>query len=354
MPTEYSVAGGPSGGYGREDLSMHNLKAMNNMKTLDDFRRYYAEFLSKELGTAESVRKSTIIKAFLVWLFAIPITIGAIWLSTSFMGKEYFWALVVLNVLVLGFLAYMLYREILASPRFYNLFKGRVIDGIIRFIDERLQYIPHRAVPVAVFGRSGLFNNPVHKYEGDDYCILQLEDGTIVEFSEVHAHQKVKDSQGSHWEPIFEGLFAHIKLAHPRGGEMYIVPKGTSPEEIGTKTSRLQSYPIENSTLSVVYELYANSPMTVKRYLTPELIQAIASYHVKNPTLPLYYGMNGPHVYVAIPRDTVLLEPNVWQSLADVQSLEKFFEDLNTLWNILTHVVDLSGQSVTSHPEQAH
>ncbi len=324
------------------------------MKTIDDFRRYYAEFLSKELGTAESARKSTIFKAFLVWVFAIPITIVAIWLSTSFMGQEYFWALVVLNVLVFGFLAYMLYRETLSSPRFYNLFKGRVIDGIIRFIDERLQYIPHRAVPVAVFGRSGLFNKPVHKYEGDDYCILQLEDCTTVEFSEVHAHQKVKDEQGTHWEPIFEGLFAHIKLATPRGGEMYVVPKNTPADEIGSKTSRLQSHPVENSALSTAYEVYANGPMTVKRYLTPELIQAIVSYHEQNPTLPLYYGMQGPHVYIAIPRETVLLEPNVWHSLADVQSLEKFFEDLNTLWNIISYAVDLSGQSVASQAEGAH
>lgn len=325
---------------------------MIDMKTLDDFRRYYAEYLSKELGTAEATRKSTIVKAFLVWVLAIPITAGAVWVTTSFMGQEYFWALMVLNVLVFGFLAYMFYREVLSSSRYYNLFKGRVIDGIIRFIDERLHYIPHRAIPVAVFGRSGLYNKPIHKYEGDDYCILQLEDGTTVEFSEVHAYQKVKDGQGSRWDPVFEGLFAHIKLSHPRGGEMYIVPKGTSTEEIGAKISRLQAYPIENPTLSTAYEVHANSPMTVKRYLTPELMQAIASYHAENPTLPLYYGMNGPHVYIAIPREAVLFEPNVWQSLSDVQSLERFFQDLSTLWHLITHSVDLSGRAVASSAEE--
>ncbi len=324
---------------------------MIDMKTLDDFRRYYAEYLSKELGTAEATRKSTIVKAFLVWVLAIPVTAAVVWVTTSFMGQEYFWALVVLNVLVFGFLAYMFYREVLSSPRYYNLFKGRVIDGIIRFVDERLHYIPHRAIPVAVFGRSGLYNKPIHKYEGDDYCILQLEDGTTVEFSEVHAYQKVKDGQGSRWDPVFEGLFAHIKLSQPRGGEMYIVPKGTSAEEIGTKTSRLQSYPPENSTLSTAYEVYANSPMTVKRYLTPELMQAIASYHAENPTLPLHYGMHGPHVYIAIPREAVLFEPNVWQSLSDVQGLERFFQDLSTLWHLVTHSVDLSGRAVASSAE---
>jgi hypothetical protein len=329
-------------------------KTMLNMKTLDDFRRYYADFLSKELGTAESVRRSTILKALLVWVLAVPITALAIWGSTSVMGEEYFWALVALNVLVFGFLGYMVYREVLSSPRYYHLFKGRVIDGIIRFIDERLQYMPHRAIPVAVFGQSGLFHRPIHKYEGDDYCLLQLEGGSLVEFSEVHAYQKIKNEQGMRWEPVFEGLFAHAKLAQPRGGELYVVPKGTPAEEVGTRTSRLQSYPVENSALGMAYEVYANSPLTVKRYLTAELIEAIVAYHQQNPTLPLYLGMQGTHVYIAIPRETVLLEPNVWHSLADVQSLEKFYLDLNTLWSILSKAVGLYKQTVASQPEEAH
>jgi hypothetical protein len=268
------------------------------------------------------------------------------------MGEKYFWALVALNVLVFGFLGYMVCREVLSSLRYYKLFKGRVIDGIIRFIDERLQYMPHRAIPVAVFGQSGLFHKPIHKYEGDDYCFLQLEDGSLVEFSEVHAYQKIKNEQRR--EPVFEGLFAHAKLAQPRGGELYVVPKGTPVEEVGTKTSRLQSYPVENAVLSMAYEVYANSPLTVKRYLTAELIEAIVAYHQENPTLPLYLGMHGPHVYIAIPRETVLLEPNVWHSLADVQSLEKFYLDLNTLWSILSKAVGLSKQTVASQPEEAH
>jgi hypothetical protein len=327
---------------------------MLNMKTLDDFRRYYADFLSKELGSAESVRKSTILKAFLAWVVAILLMVVATMAGTSYMGEEYFWALVALNVLVFSFLGYMVYREVLSSPRYYNLFKGRVIDGIVRFIDERLQYIPHRAIPVAVFGRSGLFHKPIYKYEGDDYCLLQLEDGSLVEFSEVHAYQKIKSEQGTRLEPVFEGLFAHAKLAQPRSGELYVVPKGTPAEEVGTKTSRLQSYSVENSALSMAYEVYANSPLTVKRYLTAELIEAIVAYHQENPTLPLYLGMHGPHVYIAIPRDTVLFEPNIWHSLVDVQKLEKFYLDLNTLWSILSKAVGLSKQTMASQPEEAH
>ncbi|RMF49633.1 MAG: hypothetical protein D6750_05855, partial [Bacteroidetes bacterium] len=95
------------------------------MKTLEEFRRFFAEGLSKELAAAESTRKNTILKGVLVWVAAIPITALAIWASTSFMGKEYLIPLIILNGLVFFFLAYMLWREVLSSRRFYNLFKGR-------------------------------------------------------------------------------------------------------------------------------------------------------------------------------------------------------------------------------------
>jgi len=316
------------------------------MKTLEDFRQYFADYLSKELSTAESVRKQTIVRAVLVWVFAIPVTLLSVWGITQFMGQEHFWAVAILCGLVFGFLAYMLYREVLSSRRFYNLFKSRVIDGIIRFVDDRLYYLPHRAVPVAVFGRSGLFNKPVHRYEGDDYCVVQLENGTIVEFSEVHAHHKVKGNQGNREESVFEGLFAHVKLSNPRGGEIYIVPKGTSPEELGNKSTRFQSYPVENAAFSSVYEVYVNSPMTGKRCLTPELIEAFVSYHQHHPDLPLYYASHGHNIYVAMPRKSVLFEPDIWSSLVDVQSLEAFFKDLSDLWQILNKAVDLSGQPI--------
>lgn len=61
---------------------------MTDMKTLDDFRRYYAEYLSKELGTAEATRKSTIVKAFLVWVVAIPVTVVAVWALLRSWGRS--------------------------------------------------------------------------------------------------------------------------------------------------------------------------------------------------------------------------------------------------------------------------
>ncbi len=322
------------------------------MKALEEFRRFFAEGLSKELAAAESTRKNTIFKGVLVWVAAVPITALAVWASVSFMGQEYLIPLIILNGLVFFFLAYMLWREVLSSRRFYNLFKGRVIEGIIRYVDERLHYIPHRSIPVSTFVRSRLFGKPVHKYEGDDYCFMQLDNGTVVEFSEVHAFSLVKENNQRRQEPIFEGLFAHIRTSEGRIGDLYILPKGLSEADLN-QPGRVQAFTPDHSGFAEHFVVYANSGAAVRRYLTPPLMQAFLDFRAQHPDRLLYYASHGSNIYVGMTANKQLFEPNVWESLVDVQSLETFFVDLSTFVRVLGSVADLSGQPQASEPQPA-
>lgn len=324
----------------------------HDMKTLEEFRRFFAEELSQELAAAESARKKTIFKGFLVWVAAVPLTALATWASISFMGKEYWFPLIILNGLVFFFLAYMLWREVLSSRRFYNLFKGRVIEGIIRYVDDRLHYIPHRAIPVSTFVKSRLFGKPVHKYEGDDYCFMQLENGTVAEFSEAHAFSLIKENNQRRQEPIFEGLFGHIKTAEGRIGDLYILPKGLSDADLH-QPGRVQAFTPDHSEFAEHFVVYANSGAAVRRCLTPSLVQAFLDFRAQHPDCLLYYASHGSDIYVGMTASKPLFEPHVWQSLTDVQSLESFFVDLSAFMRVLGSVADLSGQPQTSEPQPA-
>ncbi|MDW8133427.1 MAG: DUF3137 domain-containing protein, partial [Bacteroidia bacterium] len=238
---------------------------------------------------AESARKSTTLRAIIIWILAVPITILAIWASSTWMGQEYLIPLIILNVLIFFFLAYMVSREILNSRKFYNLFKGRVIEGIIKYIDDRLHYIPHRYIAATTFLKSRLFGKPIHKYEGDDYCFMQLENGTAVEFSEVHALTLVKEGNKKHYEPVFEGLFAHVTCKEPRLGDIYIVPKGVSESDL-YQPGRVQTYASEDSGFDQHFTVYANSAGAVKRYLTPELTKAFREFKERHPDKQIYYA----------------------------------------------------------------
>ncbi|MEN3041652.1 MAG: DUF3137 domain-containing protein [Bacteroidia bacterium] len=322
------------------------------MVTIDDFRRFFSEKLVKELETAESARKKTILKAILVWVLAVPLGIGAIWGLANLMGKEYLVAIVILVVLVFSFIGYMFWKEILNSRSFYTLFKGRVIDGIIRFVDERLHYIPHRYISPNVLVNSRLFNLPIHQYEGDDYCFMQLENGVFLEFSEVHAKSIEKKDSKKEVKPIFDGLFAHIHCVEPRIGDIYILPKDMTDANL-YQPGRIQAHKSDNPEFDAHFNVYTSSLAAFRKYLTPQLINTILELHREHPERNIMIASHGKEVYVGITCKSHFFEPDVWKPLINVSALEEFFADISALMRLLNTTADLSGSPAKMEAQPA-
>jgi len=322
-----------------------------HMKTTDDFRQFFRDQLSKELASAESARKKTILRGFLVWIGAIALGIAAIWGLGKWSGGEHIVGIVILVVLVFGFLAYMVWKEVLSDRHFYNLFKGRVIDGIVRFVDERLHYIPHRYVPPAVLVQSRLFAKPIHQYEGDDYCFMQLDNGIFLEFSEVHAKTIEKENGKKQAIPIFDGLFAHLKFTEPRVGDLYILPKGMTEADL-YQPGRLTQYTTGNPEFDQHFVVYVSSQAVIRRYVTPQFIQAILEFRREYPDRRFLLAMHGKEVYLGVFCKSHFFEPDVWRPLTNVESLEQFFTDINSLMRLLHAIADLSGLPLTAEAAQ--
>ncbi|MCS7153310.1 MAG: DUF3137 domain-containing protein [Bacteroidia bacterium] len=327
-------------------------KPKRDMKTTEEFRSFFASRLVKELESAENARKSTILKAIMVWVITIPVIAGATWGIARWMGQEYLIAILILNVLVFGFVAYMFWREMLSSRRFYNLFKGRVIDGIIRFVDERLHYIPHRYLSPSVLVKSRLFAKPIHAFEGDDYCFMQLDNGVFLEFSEVHAKTVERKEGKKQVLPVFDGLFAHVHCAEARVGDLYILPKGMTEADL-YQPGRLTTYKTDVEEFDKHFTVYASSAATIRRHLTNSLIQAILEFHRQNPNRMILLASHGRELYLGMTCESHLFEPNVWQSLKDVKGLEEFFADVNALMHLLNAATDLSGSPVRTEAQPA-
>lgn len=317
------------------------------MKSLDEFRQFFASTLRRELEVAESARKQTILRAVLAGVITLLVMVLVPYAITQAFGTEYAVGVIILNVLVFSALGYMVTREILSSRGFYNLFKARVIEGIIQFIDNRLRYIPHRHLSPAVLVKSRLFSKNIHEFEGDDYCFMQLSNGTFVEFSEVHAKTKVRDQSEKHMEPIFDGLFAHIHCTEGRIGDLYIVPKGTDESQLSPhQAGKLQHFNTENSEFEEYFTVYGTSSVAARRYITPALMSALVEFRRSHPDRLVYYASHGSEVYIGVTSESHLFEPNVWKPLTDVKSLEKFFEDFNDFFGLLHAAADLSGEPI--------
>lgn len=312
---------------------------------MEDFKRFFSERLARELSTAESARKATIFKAVLVWVFAIPLAALATWGIASWMGMEYLVAVAVLIALIVGFLSFMLWREILASRRFYTIFKARVIDNIVRFVDERLHYIPHRYIPPATLVKSRLFAKPIHKYEGDDYCFMQLDNGMLVEFSEVHAATIKKTNGNRETVPIFDGLFAHVHCVEPRVGDLYILPKGMSEADL-YQPGRLHLHETDDPEFNGYFTVYASSGGAVRQYLSQRLIRALVEFRRAYPERTILLATHGKELYLGISCKTHFFEPDVWVPLTNIEALETFFMDISVLMKVINAAVDLSGEPV--------
>ncbi|MCS6789486.1 MAG: DUF3137 domain-containing protein [Bacteroidia bacterium] len=321
------------------------------MKTLEDFRKFFNEQLSVELSAAEAARKSTIMRAFLVGGIIAVLAVLALWGVVKILGAVHLIGAGILVALVFSFLGFMMVRETLRNRNFYNLFKGRVVEGIIRYVDERLHYIPHRYIPSSVLLRSHLFNKPAHSYEGDDYCFMRLENGVFLEFSEAHLKGIVKEEGTKKVIPLFDGIFAHLHVPEARVGEMYILPSGMSEADL-YHTGRLHTYTSDSPEFDSQFVVYASTASAVRRYLNSSLIRAFADFRTKYPNRHIYYASHGHNIYLGITAEQYFFEPNVWQSLVDVESLERFFLDLNDTMILLNAVADLSGEPIASQQPQ--
>ncbi|MGQ9863392.1 MAG: DUF3137 domain-containing protein [Bacteroidia bacterium] len=301
------------------------------MRTLEEFREFFRQELSQKLDEAESLRKNTLLKAYFVWPVTILVIIGSSYgLINAFEdGYKYAIPIIILNILVFGFLGYTVYRSFIDNRKFYNVFKHSVIEGILKYIEPGITYFPLKHLPPAYLGKSGLFNKPIHRYEGDDLCHIHTENGTQIEFSEAHAYTKIKVDRVQKEESVFQGIFLYGKIHHPRAGELFIVPSTMSLEDLKS-THRLIQLELDRPALEKHFNLYAHSP-TMKKHLSSALLENLEAYKNEYPERDVFIAIRDNEFFIGISYDRPLLEPKIHSSLRDIQNLEEFFLDVNWL-----------------------
>lgn len=301
------------------------------MKTVEEFREFFRQELSQKLDNAESLRKTTLLKAYSVWPIVLLVIIGSSYgLINAFEdGYEYAIPIFILATLVFGFLGYTVYRSFMDNRKFYNVFKHNVIEGILRYIEPGITYFPFKYLPPAYLGKSGLFNKPIHRYEGDDFCHIHVKDDIQIEFSEVHAYTKIKLGQEKKEEEVFQGIFLYGKITHPRAGELFLIPSTMNLEDIKS-THRLTQLDLERPALEKHFNLYVHSP-SMKKHLSAALLDSLEAYKNEYPDREVYISIRDNEFFIGISYDRPLLEPNLHSSLRNIQNLEEFFLDINWL-----------------------
>ena len=155
------------------------------MKTLKDLKNLYGTTLLPDLEVLEGERRKIAKKLIGIGLGVL----GTVILIIAFFFNQVndkmalFIFPGVIGMIVFGSIYQFL------TKGYVKEFKGKIIQRIVSFLDENLNYNASGCIPQSQFVGCRIFKRSPDRYKGDDRVQGKLE-STQIEFSEIHAEYK--------------------------------------------------------------------------------------------------------------------------------------------------------------------
>ena len=299
------------------------------MKTLEELKDFYQTELVKDLQLLDTKRKQVMRNA-LIGIGAIAV-LGliafAVVVSQGGPPQIIIFLLIGGGLLVTG-IFYL-------SGRGYKAeFKRQIISKVIAFLEPGLTYQPTSRIDKQTFKISGLFNQRIDRYRGEDR-VQGMVGKTQIAFSEIHAEYKTHSNKRTEWHTIFKGLFFIADFNKHFNGQMVVLPD-TAEKLFGGLGKMLQSWNVARADLIKLedpefereFVVYGSNQIEARYILSTSLMRQILDF--KNKTgLKIHLSFTGSKVYVALPMTKNLFEPKYLASIADFAPIAEYFHDLS-------------------------
>jgi hypothetical protein len=287
------------------------------MKSTSELTDFYYKKLFPSLEKLEDDRKQ---------LRHRIITIGVIYTVVSILlASTLFSATGSGDVLIFGLVFYLaigggIYKYLIKD--YTKEFKNKVISPLITALDKNLNYSQESHVPTEYFTRSRIFTSKPDKISGNDFVKGSI-DGIEIQFSDLHAQKKHKDSKGNtSWSTIFQGLFIVSDFNKNFKGETIILPDSAQNTFGNLIGSWLQSNNMNRDELvkmdSVAFEkefvVYSTDQIEARYILSPLLMSKLLAFK-KRSKYPLSISFRGGNIFMAIASNKDLFEPSIFHSL---------------------------------------
>ncbi len=303
------------------------------MKTIEELHEFFRNELIKYLEPMEKRRKGVLNKIIITGAVAgiIALVIGIIVASRirtqfAFFMPVIIWA-VIIWAAIIGLAAKIL------SAGYVVEFKQFVIQPLVRFIADGLDYNPKDYIKKDVFMLSKIFITRPNRYKGDDLVSGQIG-STKLRFSELDAEYESGSGKDRHRTTIFKGLFFMADFNKDFCGTTIVLPD-TAEKLFGWLGEKLQSMNVFRSQLikleDVEFEkhfvVYGADQIEARYILSPSLMKRIVDFKEKTGR-KIYLSFVGSMVFVAIWINRPLFEPRLFSTLLDFASVRQYFEDL--------------------------
>lgn len=299
------------------------------MKTLEDLREFYNTTLLADLEGLEQKRKK-VAQKLIYLIIAIVCVVGIcffLWLRNFNTSIAVIFVPLVLCLIISGFLCKLFTRGYVAQ------FKSLVIQRIVHFIDENLNYAADDCIDKSTFMLSKIFTTKPNRYKGDD-LVWGKVGATKIKFSEIHAEHESGSGKNRRRYTVFKGLFFIGDFNKDFTTQTMVLPD-TAEKLFGYLGQKLQSLNIFRGQLIKLddpefekhFVVYGNDQIQARYILSTSLMERIVEFKKKTGR-KIYLSFVGSMVFVAVSYTRSLFEPRIFKTLLDFDPIRKYFEDL--------------------------
>lgn len=299
------------------------------MKTLEDLREFYNVTLLADLQNLEQERKKIVFK-----LICIIVTILCI-LGVCFL----FWRVnfnAILAALFIPAVLCLIIGVVLCkflTRGYVAKFKSLVIERIVHFIDENLNYAADDCIDKSTFMLSKIFTTKPNRYKGDDLVSGKVG-ATKIKFSEIHAEHESGSGKNRRRYTVFKGLFFIGDFNKDFTTQTVVLPD-TAEKLFGYLGQKLQSLNIFRGQLIKLddpefekhFVVYGNDQIQARYILSTSLMERIVEFKKKTGR-KIHLSFVGSMVFVAVSYTKKLFEPRLFRTLLDFGPIREYFEDL--------------------------
>lgn len=311
-----------------------------------DFAKLQADLIAGDLHALEAERKAFTKKFWkyfficLAFFLGVPIMINLL-IPDSRIGP---WiglgAVLIISSLVLGVMYNRFYKY------FKEQFKGKVIPAVVKFVDERLEYDPHRSL-IHEYSNSRIFTKRADRYRAEDTISGKFE-LTSFSFGEIHTEYKTvsTDKNGARketWHTIFKGMFFVSDFNKDFHGET-MIDVDTMERYLGKLGRKLQQWnpsrtgdlvKLENPEFEKKFAVYSTDEQECRYILTPSLMERLLEM-TRKINFNVAISFRNKQMYIAVSNNMDLFEPSVFGSLLK----EEDYRIIITMVRLMTGIIE--------------
>ncbi|MFI5134552.1 MAG: DUF3137 domain-containing protein [Chitinophagales bacterium] len=310
------------------------------MKSPEEFDNYYKSTLVPILESLEPDRKKSE-AAFWTAIISLSLFIPVILLFVAFENP---WVLILLILpLIFSIRKFSDHSKIKAS--YVSKFKQTVIAGMIKAISDQLNYFPQSRIEINEYLEGDLFRARIDEFAGGDLIEGKLG-ATSIKFSELlHRERRESvDSRGNrrtYWVTIFKGIFFIADFNKNFSGRTFVLPEsGFDFLGIGKLVEkwfegRGEEVKLENRTFEKYFKVFGSDQIEARYILSTSMMERLVELREK-VNRSIYVSFIDSKVFIALPINRDLFEPNELSSGVNETYLKEYFYYLN----LITGIVD--------------